>query len=183
MEKSHDSSVRPITWSQCQQSYGTILDILSTLKINGRNKFRLNRSRCRAAKFELGRRENQPLIIKERNVSSVKLENFGVGQVECTLCELSYKHLTIHIQMEWNMVQTLDATTNAVGGKYYCYKKIYVQAHLQIQVERSCLIIDKKRLWLPSCAFKRPLLIFKYSILVWKCLHSINMLCCSLTVI
>jgi hypothetical protein len=73
------------------------LDILSTLKINGRNKFRLNRSRCRAAKFELGRRENQPLIIKERNVSSVKLENFGVGQVECTLCELSYKHLTIHI--------------------------------------------------------------------------------------
>jgi hypothetical protein len=33
---------------------------------------------------------------------------------------------------------------NAVGGKYYCYKKIYVQAHLQIQEGRSCLIIDKK---------------------------------------
>jgi hypothetical protein len=55
--------------------------------------------RCRAAKFEWGRRENQPLIIMERDVSSVKLENSGVGQVEYTLCELSYKHdlLTIHI--------------------------------------------------------------------------------------
>jgi len=55
---------------------------------------------------------------------------------------------------------------NAVGGKYYCYKKIYVQAHFQIQEGKSYLIIDKKRLWLSSCVFKRPLLISRYSILV-----------------
>jgi hypothetical protein len=71
------------------------------------------RSRCRAAKSELGRRENQPLNIKERDVSSVQLKNVGVGQVEYTLSEQSYKHdlLTNHMWMEGSMAQPLDATT------------------------------------------------------------------------
>jgi hypothetical protein len=73
------------------------MDILSTLKINRRNKYR--RSRCKAAKSELGRVENQPLIIEERDVSSVKLENFGAGQAEYTLSDKSYRHELLTIPM------------------------------------------------------------------------------------
>lgn len=75
------------------------------------------RSRCRAAKSERGRRENQPLNIKDKDVSSVKLKNFGVGQVEYTFSEQSYKHylLTNHMWMEGSMAQPLEATTKCGG--------------------------------------------------------------------
>lgn len=75
------------------------------------------RSRCRAAKSELGRRENQPQNIKERDVNNVKLKNFGVGQVEYTLSEQSYKHddLTNHMWMEGSKAQPLDETTKCSG--------------------------------------------------------------------
>lgn len=73
--------------------------------------------RCRAAKSELGRRENQPLNIEDRDASSVKLKNFGVGHVEYALSEQGYKHylLTNHTWQERIMAQPLDAATKRSG--------------------------------------------------------------------
>jgi len=53
----------------------------------------------------------------DRDLSSVKLTNVGVGQVEYTLSEQSYKHylLTNHMWMEGSMAQPLDAATKCSG--------------------------------------------------------------------